>query len=91
VFCWVPDHTGLRGNTASDAVAKVPTLHRNLVSDRALGSGICTFLHHAVLSSWQDKWTSTRSNKLCLVKLSIRPWHSSLSAVRKEKVMLTYL
>jgi hypothetical protein len=33
-------------------------LRGTLVSDRALGSDVCTFLHLAVLSSWQDEWAN---------------------------------
>jgi hypothetical protein len=62
VFCWVPGHTGLSISKATDAAAKVVALHGNLTSDRALGSGFHTFLHCAVLSSWQDEWTNTCCN-----------------------------
>jgi hypothetical protein len=51
LFCPVTGHTGLPGNEAADAAAKAAALHGNLVSDRALGSDVRTFLHRDVLSS----------------------------------------
>jgi hypothetical protein len=51
------------GNEASNATAKTSALHGPLASDIALGSFVCTFLYHTVLSSWQDGWTSTQGNK----------------------------
>jgi hypothetical protein len=59
VFCWVADHTGLPGSEAVDAAAKAATLQHNLTFDIAIGSNVCTVVHHAVLLSWQDKWTNT--------------------------------
>jgi hypothetical protein len=88
VFWWVPGHTGLLGNEAANAAAKVATLHGTLASDRALGSYVCTFLYRAVLSAWQGEWANTQGNKLCMVKPSMQVWRSS---IRKENVTLTRL
>jgi hypothetical protein len=57
---------------------------------RVLGSVVCTFLHRAVLLSWQGEWANTQGNKLHMVKPPVLTWHSSFRAVRKE-VMLTPL
>jgi hypothetical protein len=59
------------GNKAADAAPKVAALDGTLVSDRTLGSDIRTFLHCAILSSWQDEWDNTHGNKLQIVKPSV--------------------
>jgi hypothetical protein len=38
-----------------NAAAKANATHETLISNRALGSDVHTFLYHAVLSSWQDE------------------------------------
>jgi hypothetical protein len=53
---WLP------GNEAADAAAKATTLHGTLVSDRTPGNDVCTFLHRAILSSWQDEWDNAQGN-----------------------------
>lgn len=57
VFCWVPHHTGLPGNRATDAAAKVAASHETITSDRALGSYVCILLHHG-LTLRAKNWTS---------------------------------
>jgi hypothetical protein len=49
-FCLLLVLTGLAGNKAVSAVA----LHRPLASDRAVSSDVHAFLHHALISLWQD-------------------------------------
>jgi hypothetical protein len=90
VFCWIPGHSGLPGNEAADAAAKSAALHGPLASDRAFGSDVSAFLHRAVISSWQDKWTNTQGNKLRAVKSSVRV-RNSFSFIRRDEVILTRL
>jgi hypothetical protein len=91
VFCWVRGHTGLPGNEVADAAAKTATLHGFIIFDTALGSDVHTFLHRALLSSWQDEWSDIQGDKLCMVKPSMQSWYSSFSAMRNEAVMLSHL
>jgi hypothetical protein len=81
----------LLGNEAADMAAKAAALHGTLVSDRALGSDVRTFLHCAVLSSWQDEWDNSQGNKLHKVKPYVQAWYSSFNDVRKEEVKLSRL
>jgi hypothetical protein len=90
-FCRVPGHTGLPGNEAADAAAKAAGLHGTLVYDRTLGSDVRTFLHRALLSSWQDEWDNPQENRLRMVKPSVQVWQSSFGIVRKKEVSLTRL
>jgi hypothetical protein len=89
VFCYVRGHTSLLSDEAADAATEATTLHRTLISDRAVSSDIHIFLLCSVLSLWTDYWADTQSNKLCTVKPSVQAWHSHFSAIRKEEVMVT--
>jgi hypothetical protein len=55
----------------------------------ALGSDVSAFLHHAVISSWQDEWTNIQGNKLRAVKPSVRVWNPSFSSIRRDELILT--
>jgi hypothetical protein len=63
VFCWIPGHTALPGNKASNAVTKEVVLFSSLTPDKALVGDVGTFFLHAIMS-WQDEWTQTVGNKL---------------------------
>jgi hypothetical protein len=41
----------LPGNEAEDAAAKEAELHGNLLTERALGNGVCAYLLRCVFSS----------------------------------------
>jgi hypothetical protein len=62
-----------------------------LTSCWALGSDACTFLVHAVMSSWQDKWAQIVGNKLCMMKPFMHVWNSFYSSIRTEEVIIVQL
>jgi hypothetical protein len=62
-----------------------------LISNRAVGTDVCTCLRYAVLSSWQAEWDCARGNKLRVVKPSMQEWQSSFRVIRKDEVILTCL
>jgi hypothetical protein len=64
VCWWVPGQTGLPRNEAARETAS----HGNLVSEWAVSGDVRAYLHHTILSSWQDEWTATRNNRLQIVK-----------------------
>jgi hypothetical protein len=87
LFSWVLGHTDL-GNEAAN-VTKEAVLFENM-SLWVLGSDTCMFLHHAVISSLQEKWSQIVGSKPQMIKLSIYVWHSS-QAVRVEEVIIAQL
>jgi hypothetical protein len=91
MFCWLPGHCDLPVNEPANAAAKVATVRGQLVSDRALGTGVCTCLLGTILSWWQTEWDSALGNKLRMVKSSVQEWQSSFRSVLKDLVTLTHL
>jgi hypothetical protein len=56
---------------------------RQLISDRVIGTVVCTCLFHSILFPWKAEWNSSHENKMCVVKPSVQEWQSSLGAVRR--------
>jgi hypothetical protein len=78
------------GSEAAGAAAKGAASHGILSSEQALGNDFHAYFHCAILSFWQDKWTTTQDNRLRAVKPSIEVWQS-FSSNRKEEVLLASL
>ena len=81
VFCWVPSHTGIKGNEKADSAAK-----------SALDLPRATDLKHLVsqyiFSTWPDDWNGAVMNKLHSVKPVLGDWQSSYRQCRKDEVVL---
>ena len=66
-FCWVPSHTGIRGNEKADSAAKSAL---DLPRDK-VGVPYNDFKHcinQYIFSTWQDDWNGAVMNKLHYVK-----------------------
>jgi hypothetical protein len=83
----VPGHCSLPDNEAADAAA----VRGPFVSDRGLGTDVCSCLRRAILSSWQAEWHVALGKTLRMVTPSVKEWQSSFRAVRKAEVTLTCL
>ena len=78
VFCWVPSHTGIRGNEKADSAAK-----------SALDLPRAKYLiSQYIFSTWQDDWNGAVMNKLHSVKPVLGEWQSSYRRCRKDEVVL---
>ena len=87
VFCWVPSHTGIRGNEKADSAAKSAL---DLPRDK-VGVPYNDFKHcinQYILSTWQDDWNGAVMNKLHSVKPVLGEWQSSYRRCRKDEVVL---
>jgi hypothetical protein len=91
VLCRAPGHCGLHGKDATDASARAAAVHGPLVSDRALGTDVCSCLCHAILSSWQADWDNALGNRLRMVKPSVQEWQSAFRALRTDEVTPRHL
>ena len=87
VFCWVPSHTGIKGNEKADSAAKSA-----LDLPRAkVGVPYTDFkylISQYIFSTWQDDWNGAVMNKLHSVTPDLGDWQSSYSRCRKDEVVL---
>ena len=87
VLCWVPSHTGIKGNEKEDFAAKSALdLPRTKV-----GVPYTDFKHlisQYIFSTWQDDWNGAVANNLHSVKLVLGDWQSSDRRCRKDEVVL---
>ena len=87
VFCWVPSHTGIKGNEKADFAAKSALdLPRSKV-----GVPYSDFKHlisQYICSTWQNDWNGAVINKLHSVKPVLGDWQSSYRQCRKDEVVL---
>ena len=87
VFCWVPSHTGIKGNEKADSAAKSALD----LPHAKVGVPYNDFKHcinQYIFSTWQDDWNGAVANKLHSVKPVLGDWHSSYRRCRKDEVVL---
>ena len=87
VFCWVPSHTGIKGNEKADSAAKSAL---DLPRDK-VGVPYNDFKHcinQYIFSTWQDDWNGAVMNKLHSVKPVLGDWQFSYRQCRKDEVVL---
>ena len=75
VFCWVPSHTGIKGNEKADFVARsVLNLPHTKVGVPYNDFKPC--INQYIFSTWQDDWNGVVVNKLHSVKPVLGDWQS---------------
>ena len=71
VFCWIPSHTGIKGNEKADSAAKSAfDLPRPYTDFKYL-------ISQYIFSTWKDDWNGAVMNKLHSVKPVLGDWQSS--------------
>ena len=87
VLCWVPSHTGIKGNENADSAAKSA-----LDLPRAkVGVPYTDFkylISQYIFATWQDDWNGAVMNKLHSVKPVLGDWQSSYRRCSKDEVVL---
>ena len=67
VFCWVPSHTGIKGNEKADSAAK-SFLHLPRAKVGVPYTDFKYLISQYIFSTWQDDWNGAILNKLHSVK-----------------------
>ena len=69
IFCWIPSHVGIKGNTKADKLAGVtPISSRQVIPIPP--SDVLPTLRNYIRTKWQATWDSFPNNKLFLQILS---------------------
>ena len=76
IFCWVPSHTGIKGNENADSAAK-PALDLPRTKVGVPYNDFKHCINQYIFSTWQDDWNGAVMNKLHSVKPVLRDWQSS--------------
>jgi ribonuclease HI len=59
-FCSVLGHASIPENRAADTAAKAAATDGSQPCDQTIVTDICAYLHCAIYSVWQNKWTRTQ-------------------------------
>ena len=87
VFCWVPSHTGIKGNEKADSAAK-STLDLPRAKVGVPYTDLKYLISQYISTTWQDDWNGVVMNKLHSVKPVLGDWQSSYRRYRKDEVVL---
>ena len=90
ILCWLPSHTGIKGNEKADLAAKsallLPPSNFKLP---------CTdfkpVINKYLFNKWQSVWDTAIHNKLHSIKPILSEWRPAYRMDRKEEVVLTRL
>ena len=86
-FCWVPSHTGIKGNRKADTATKTAwDLPRAKVS--VPNTDFKHLISQYIFSTWQDDWNGAVANRLHSAKPVLGDWQSSYRRCRKDEVGL---
>ena len=90
VLCWVPSHTGIKGNEKADSAAK-SALHFPRAKAGVPYTDFNHLISQYIFSTWQDDWNGVVMNKLRSVKPVLGDWQSSYRRCRKDEVVLCHI
>ena len=87
VFCWVPSHTGIKGNEKADLAAE-STLDLSRAKVGVPYTDLKYLIGQYIFFTWQDDWNGAVINKLHSVKPVLGDWQSTYRRCRKDEVVL---
>ena len=87
IFCWVPSHTGIKGNEKADLAAK-SALDLPHAKVGVPYTDFKYLIGQYIFSTWQDDWNGAVINKLHSVKPVLGDWQSSYRRCRRVEVVL---
>jgi len=76
IFCWIPSHVGIKGNTKADKLARITPISSTHVIPIAASDAHPT-LQNYINTKWQATWDYFPNNML--YKISPRPTFSTIA------------
>ena len=90
ILCWLPSHTGIKGNEKADIAAKsallLPPSNFKLPY-----TDFKPVINKYLFNKWQSVWDTSVHNKLHSIKPILSEWRPAYRMDRKEEVVLTRL
>ena len=90
ILCWIPSHSGIKGNENADIAAKsallLPPSNFKLPY-----TDFKPIINKYLFNKWQSVWDTAVDNKPHSIKPSISDWRPAYRMDRKEEVVLTRL
>lgn len=93
VFCWIPGHTGIKGNEVADEAAKGAVSQRVVRTQEIPASDVKVYIKRKVYEKWRREWenTTVAEVKLKEVVPEIRGTPIDLGFPRRDAVKLSRL
>ena len=88
IFCWIPSHTGIKGNEEVDAMAKVG-LELNPENNRITASDCKPVINNMIRSRWSNRWQEQTNNKLYQIQNHLGLWPKAFQARRRDETVLS--
>ena len=90
ILCWLPSHTGIKGNEKADIAAKsalvLPPLNFKLPY-----TDFKTIMNKYLFNKWQSVWDTAVDNKLHSIKPVLSEWQPAYRMGHKDEIVLTRL
>ena len=90
ILCWLPSHTGIKGNEKADIAAK-STLLLPPSNFKLLYTDFKPIINKYLFNKWQSVWDTAVDNKLHSIKPILSEWQPAYRMDRKEEVVLSRL
>ena len=89
VFCWVPSHTGIRGNEMADEAAR-KGLELDVMPILVPSSDYKQYISGYMMDCWQTEWSTLVDNKLHKIKPTVGEWPQCPSNLsRTQEIVLS--
>ena len=90
ILCWLPSHTGIKGNEKADIAAKSALL-LSPSNFKLPYTDFKPVINKYLFNKWQSVWDTAIHNKLHSIKPILSEWRPAYRMDRKEEVVLTRL
>ena len=85
LLCWIPSHTGIRGNEKADTAAKA-ALSLSVTPMKLPASEIFPRVNKLISEDWQQIWDNCAGNKLLCIQPTVGTYLRHTSLCRRDVV-----